>query len=64
MRASIFKYPSSEHCPDPARHTSEPRGYLHWHAWAEEMAKTHRQERCPRCGFWAIWVLRNDGSEA
>lgn len=37
-------------------HTPEPTGYLQWHAWAEEKAKTHIQERCPVCGLWAIWV--------
>jgi hypothetical protein len=44
--------------PGPlCEHTACPDGYLNWDAWAREMAKTHRQQRCPRCGLWAIWVL-------
>lgn len=37
-------------------HTPEPTGYVAWHVWAEEMAKTHKQSRCPGCGLWAIWT--------
>lgn len=40
------------------RHTKQPTGYLDWHAWAEEMAKTHEQSKCPTCGLWAIWTKR------
>jgi len=29
---------------------------LQWLEWAERMTKTHRQERCPDCGLWEIWV--------
>ena len=44
--------------PDEVRHAldDEPKGYLAWHEWAEQMSKTHRQERCPECGYWHIWV--------
>ena len=42
-------------CPDHRR-DDEPKGYLAWHEWAEQMSKTHRQERCPECGYWHIWV--------
>lgn len=43
-------------CPRAAElHTPQPAGYLAWHAWAEIKARTHRQERCPECGLWAIW---------
>ncbi len=37
-------------------HTPHPQGYLQHAAWADEMLKTHRQQRCPICGLWAIWV--------
>lgn len=37
------------------RHTKAPIGYVAWHEWAEKKARTHRQERCPNCGLWAIW---------
>lgn len=36
-------------------HTPDPSGYLQWHAWAERMAKTHKQRQCKGCGLWAIW---------
>lgn len=37
-------------------HTPCPEGYLQWHAWAETMSKTHRQEKCGGCGLYAIWT--------
>jgi hypothetical protein len=40
----------------PANHTPRPEGFLAWHHWAEEKAKTHKQVKCPTCGLWAIWV--------
>lgn len=42
-------------CPNGDEHTPSPRGYLQWHAWAERIAKTHEQVRCPDCGLYAIW---------
>lgn len=49
-------------CPTPGRHTPVPPAaqsrYLDWHEWAEEKAKTHRQERCPGCGLFKVWVPR------
>jgi hypothetical protein len=41
-------------CPQAHLHTEGPASYLEWHAWAEEMSKTHVQERCPGCGLWKI----------
>jgi len=38
------------------QHTPQPTGYREWHAWAQQMSKTHTQVRCPNCGLWAIWV--------
>lgn len=48
------------HCPRIELHTSCPEGYIQWHAWAERMMKTHKQKRCPECGFWSIWVLEEE----
>jgi len=41
------------------QHTPHPSGYLQFSNWAEEMSKTHRQERCPICGLWAVWTEKN-----
>jgi len=38
------------------KHTPHPRGLREHLDWQEEKAKTHRQERCPICGLWAVWV--------
>ncbi len=53
QRVPLLK--SAEDCPDKAKHTKSPSGYMEWHAWAEKKAKTHTQHRCPTCGFWSIW---------
>lgn len=52
----------NETCPNSAEHNDEANhlGYVAWHAWAKEKAKTHRQERCPGCGFHCIWVRRTN----
>ena len=49
---------SASKCSHAHLHTDAPSGYLQWHAWAERKAKTHKQERCPGCGLWAIWRRR------
>ncbi len=47
---------AADDCPRASElHTPSPSGYLQWHAWAEQMAKTHKQARCPECGFLSIW---------
>jgi hypothetical protein len=38
------------------KHTPRPTGYLPFVEFARVKSKTHRQERCPVCGLWAIWV--------
>ncbi len=48
-------------CPDRAKHTKCPEGYLQWHAWAAKKMKTHTQVRCPSCGLFAIWVPKKKG---
>lgn len=39
-------------------HTASPDGYLQWHAWAEEMGRTHTQRQCKGCGLWSVWEPR------
>lgn len=46
---------AADQCPEKHLHTPCPEGYLQWHAWAEEKAKTHKQRRCPGCNLFAIW---------
>jgi hypothetical protein len=36
-----------------------PYDQLGWYSWAEHMSKTHRQQRCPGCGLFVIWVPKN-----
>lgn len=40
------------------RHTKTPKGYVAWHEWAEQKAKTHELIRCPGCGLYKLWVKR------
>lgn len=56
--AGHFKFPSAEDCLDVEQHTKAPKGYLAWHEWARAKSKTHRQVRCPTCGFFSIWKPR------
>lgn len=46
------------YCPHFEDHTPAPSDYIQWHEWAEKMAKTHKQRRCPGCGLYAIWERR------
>ena len=39
-------------------HTPCPKGYMHWHEWAEEKGKTHNQIKCPHCSLYAVWVAK------
>ncbi len=50
------RYPKAEDCPKARTHTPCPKGYLQWHDWAATKARTHRQRKCPTCGFYAVWV--------
>lgn len=52
------KYKKAEDCPDVRKHTKTPSGYIQFHEWAEKKSKTHKQIKCPTCGFWAIWVKK------
>jgi hypothetical protein len=37
-----------------------PREYEAWATWANDMARTHRQVRCPSCGLWKLWVPKGE----
>lgn len=51
----------AQRCPAHLQHTpGQPTGQAAWAAWAEDMARTHTQTRCPACRQWAIWVPRED----
>lgn len=48
-------------CPNRAEHTdaeAEKYGYIAWHIWAAKKSQTHRQEKCPGCGLYKIWVRK------
>ncbi len=47
--------PAKIKCAD---HTPCPEDYLRWHDWAEDMAVTHKQVRCPDCELFKIWVRK------
>lgn len=49
-------------CPNTENHTPCPTGYVAWHEWAAEKAKTHDQETCPECGLYSIWRPREEAS--
>lgn len=55
VRAAKQRMSDLGKCANGGKHTPQPTGYLQWHMWAEEKAKTHRQERCPACGLWSVW---------
>jgi hypothetical protein len=62
-RKTTALIPGYEHtkadCPNLANHTDRPEiGYLDFPDWAREMNRTHRQERCPECGYYVIWQPR------
>lgn len=43
-------------CPNLANHAWRPEGYGAFIEFCREMSKTHRQERCPECGYYVIWT--------
>lgn len=53
---SEFKYPIPDACPDVAKHTPHPAGYVAHAEWRDKMLLSHRCDRCPTCGFWSIWT--------
>lgn len=48
--------PDDSDCPNNHDHTPAPKGYIAWHEWAAEMAKTHLQTRCVGCGLLKVLV--------
>jgi hypothetical protein len=49
-------------CPKALEHTPCPTGYVGWHEWAAEKAKTHRQRRCEGCGLYNVWEPREQAT--
>jgi hypothetical protein len=45
-------------CPNVAKHTKCPTGYVQWHDWADRKMFTHKQVQCPSCGLYAIWIKK------
>lgn len=43
-------------CPQEHQHTGAPAGYPAWHEWAQQLARTHKQRRCPGCGLFKLWT--------
>lgn len=56
--AALARYRLRHTCPQAHLHTPVPEGYSAWHAWAEQISRTHVQESCPGCGCWLIWRER------
>lgn len=52
------RFTCEDACALKAQHTPRPDGYLNFCDWAEAMAKTHRQTKCPGCGLFIVWVPR------
>ena len=55
MGATMLDSTSAGTCPDQAKHTPHPTGYISHAAWAGQMLLTHRPRECPGCGACAIW---------
>lgn len=47
---------SIDDCSNVENHTACPQRFGAWAEWAGRAGKTHRQEQCPECRFWVIWV--------
>jgi hypothetical protein len=45
-------------CPNAAKHTPHPSGYIEHEEWARKKMKTHKQVKCPGCGRFEIWVKK------
>lgn len=56
---SPLKYKRFEDCPDAAKLHSDPPRDMN----ANGYSPTHRQERCPTCGFWSVWTKRPKTTE-
>ncbi len=57
---SVKRVAEGTTCDD---HEDGPDTYVAWQDWAKQMAKTHRQVRCPACGLFKIWVPKADSGE-
>lgn len=44
-------------CPRSHLHTAMPDNYTAWHVMSRRLSREGaRQERCEKCGLWAIWL--------
>ena len=61
FKQRVFGKPGK--CPDVAQHgdLDQPDDYGGAEEWAWEKLKTHKQERCPTCGFLSLWVKQPKG---
>jgi hypothetical protein len=52
---------SEKQCPDRHTvHTQMPEDYFAWNLEAERRSSEgQKQEQCPTCGLWAVWVADN-----
>lgn len=48
-------------CPNSAKHTPSPTGYVAGSVWAGRMLRTHIQRACEGCGLWVIWIPKVAG---
>ena len=60
--SEIEKTPPDPECPNADQHTPHPAGYNQHSDWADEMLKTHTQQRCEGCGKWNVWTPKGQGS--
>jgi hypothetical protein len=47
-------------CPCADLHELMPPGYVARQLWCEQMARTHKQVRCPGCQLYAVWEPLQD----
>lgn len=59
-RRTASPFAARDNCVNVSNHTPVPKGQLAHAEWAKQKANTHKQEMCPACGFYAIWVPKND----
>ena len=59
----MTRIPPRPPCPDAARHTPHPTGYIGHSCWAEQMLQTHVQRVCSGCGGWEIWIPKDPANQ-
>ena len=46
-------------CPNYENHEPMPTGYVEFDEWAKVKNRTHKNIKCPGCGFYRLWIPRN-----